>query len=315
MKDYYKEANNIHLSYYLEAADALDISYEVIVKGLMARFEYKNKHWFILNTVTPLINSPGKTIAARKNLGHLVLSKAKIPTPKQKTLATVEDAFEFYNKFKTVVLKPKQNIGGKGVSVLPGSKEDIRRAFDYARENDHSGGKQSVLIEEYVSGENFRLLTLGKEVIGVVKRLKPHITGDGKNSIQNLILTTSPKTPIDYETIKVIKSQGFNLESIPKAKQVVITRNNTNLTTGGTTEEFSKHTHPYYKDIAVKAIKAIGIKLGGVDIIAEDITKPGKCIVNEINYNPGLRIHYKVDKGEKVKVAIPIMKYIRDNEL
>jgi hypothetical protein len=31
---------------------------------------------------------------------------------------------------------------------------------------------------------------------------------------------------------------------------------------------------------------------------------------NEINYNPGLRLHYKVDEGEVVRVAIPIQEYI-----
>jgi hypothetical protein len=40
-----------------------------------------------------------------------------------------------------------------------------------------------------------------------------------------------------------------------------------------------------------------------------------KCGINEINYNPGLRLHYKVNEGEVVKVAVPIMEYIRDKYL
>ena len=65
--------------------------------------------------------------------------------------------------------------------------------------------------------------------------------------------------------------------------------------------------------MAISAVKAIGTQFGGVDIITPDITKPVKCAVNEINYNPGLRLHYKVDEGESVKVAIPILEYIAKN--
>jgi glutamate--cysteine ligase len=72
--------------------------------------------------------------------------------------------------------------------------------------------------------------------------------------------------------------------------------------------------HDYYKQIAIKAVKIVGSKFGGVDIITENITKPTKLIINEINYNPGLRLHYKVNEGNVVKVAIPIMKYLRDKE-
>ncbi len=315
MKEYLKEAGNIHLSYYLEAADKLGIKYEVITRKLIARFQHENKHWFIINTVTPLINSPGKTIAVRKNLTCLILSKANIPTPKQESLATVEDAISFYRNNKKIVLKPKQGIGGKGVSILPESEEEVVSSYNFAYESDYSNTTPKVLAEKYIVGENFRLLVLGDKVIGIVKRLKPYIKGDGENSVQNLILRKKPSIPMDYETIKVLERQKITLESIPKAGEKITVRNNTNLSTGGQTEEFSEYTHPYYKNLAVKAVKAIGLKFGGVDIIAEDITKPGNCAINEINYNPGLRIHYKVDKGKKVKVAIPIMEYIRDNEL
>ncbi len=312
MKNYLKESGNIHLSFYLEAADILNIDYEIVVHKLLARFEYNKKHWFIINTVTPLVTSTGKTIASRKDLCNIVLAKNNIPVPKQASLPSVDAAKEFFGKYKKVVIKPKQGIGGKGVSILPSNLEEVQKSYEFAKQSDK---KNLVLGEEYIEGDNFRFLTLDKEVIGIVKRLPPTIVGDGKNSIQNLIIQTNPKIPIDYETQKVLESQGLNLKSIPQQAEKIVVRRNTNLTTGGKTQEWSQQVHPYYKDLATKAIKAVGIKLGGVDIIAKDITKPDKCAINEINYNPGLRIHYQVDEGEKVKVAIPIMQYLRDNEL
>lgn len=312
MKNYLKQAGNIHLSYYLEAAHILDIEYEVLVHKLLARFEHKGKHWFIINTVTPLVNSPGKTIAARKNLTNIVLKKAGIPVPKQASLTTVEEAARFYEKNKSIVLKPREGIGGRGLCMLPGSVDELSTGFKEATKTSKSG---VVLAETFIKGDNYRLLTLDKDVIGTVKRLPAQLEADGENTIQNLILTKNPKVPIDSETIKVLKKQGLSLNDIPKNNEIIYLRNNTNLTTGGTTQECLKEVHPYYKNLAVKALQALDIKLGGVDLITEDITKPSKCAINEVNYNPGLRIHYQVHKGEKIKVAIPIMKYIRDNKI
>jgi D-alanine-D-alanine ligase-like ATP-grasp enzyme len=315
MKNYLKESGNIHLSYYLEAADILDIKYEVLVHKLLARFEYGERHWFIINTVTPLVNSPGKTIAARKNLTNIILRESGVPTPKQEPLLSVENAVQFFKKNESIVLKPKQNLGGRGISTLPGSIKEVEIAFENARQNDKSGKEPRVLGETFVKGENFRLLTLAENVIGAVKRLPAQVKGDGKNNIQELIKTKNPKVPIDSETVRILKKQGFTLTDIPKDNEVVCLRSNTNLTTGGTTQECLRDVHPYYKNLAVKALKALDIKLGGVDLITEDITKPGECAINEINYNPGLRIHYQVNEGEKIKVAIPIMKYIRDHKI
>jgi D-alanine-D-alanine ligase-like ATP-grasp enzyme len=321
MKDYLSEAGNIHLSYYLEAADTLNIKYEVLVHRLLARFKYNNKHWFITNTVTPLVNSPSKTIASRKNLTNLVLSKSNIPVPKQETLYTVDDAFRFFQESKKIVLKPKQNLGGKGISILPENDDEVRSAFEYAEKNDKSKTKGSVLGEEYVSGENYRLLTLEDKVVGVVKRMGAQITGNGRDDLKTLINAENLRRkansliPIDKETDKILKKQGLTMKSIPLNDQKVAVRNNTNLTTGGTTEEYSAYMHPFYADLAMKTLKALNIKFGGVDLITEDITKPSKCAINEVNYNPGLRIHYQVDKGEKINVAIPIMQYIIDHHI
>jgi D-alanine-D-alanine ligase-like ATP-grasp enzyme len=318
MKNYLSEAGNIHLSYYLEAADILNIEYEVLVHRLLARFEHNNKHWFITNTVTPLVNSPSKTIASRKNLTNLVLSRSNIPVPKQETFHNIDQALEFFKTHKDIVLKPKQNLGGKGITILPEGENEVKLAYDYALRNDKSKTKGSVLGEEFVSGENYRLLTLEDKVIGVVKRMGARISGNGNHDIKTLIENENKKRqknsliPIDRQTDIVLKKQGLTLQSIPKIGQIVAVRNNTNLTTGGTTEEYSTQMHSFYTDLAIKTLHVLNIKFGGIDLITEDITKPSKCAINEVNYNPGLRIHYQVDKGEKIKVAIPIMQYIRD---
>ncbi|MDY0096762.1 MAG: hypothetical protein RBS01_00210 [Candidatus Dojkabacteria bacterium] len=317
-EEYLKIAGNVHLAYYIEAADILNIKYNIVVPSLMAKFESNGKHWYIINTATPLTNTTSTTIAKRKNLTNMVLSDFDIPVPKQTPLLNKQDALEFFKQYTNIVIKPSQQLGGKGVTLLPKDKGQVLKAYKYALKESKAKSDYKVIGEEFIEGENYRLLVLGDKVIGIVRRKSAYVIGNGKDSIKKLIENKNidrkkeilkPIT-IDNEVKQRLQNLNISLSYIPKVNEEVILRYNCNLSTGGTTQECSKQTHQYYKDIAVKAVKAIGTQFGGVDIITPDITKPAKCAINEINYNPGLRVHYKVDEGETVKVAIPIIEYI-----
>ena len=320
-KDYLKEAGNVHLSYYIEAADELGIKYTVIVPSLLAEFQHNNKHWYIINTVTPLTSSPSTTICKRKQLTNLILNKHNLPVPKQQNLGSVIDAIKFFNEYKDIVIKPTQQLGGAGVSILPQNEEQVIKAFNIAQESSKSVTQNKVIGEEFIKGDNYRFLVVGDKVIGVVRRKAAHVIGDSKNTIRELISISNQERKdnvlkpiiIDNEVNLKLQRQGMNLETIPSEGEEIILRYNCNLTTGGTTEECQSEVHDYYNQIAVKAVKAVGSQFGGVDIIAENISNPSNMAINEINYNPGLRLHYKVNKGNIVRVAIPIMEYIRDN--
>lgn len=317
-EEYLKEAGNVHLAYYLEAADILNIKYSVIIKGLIAKFENDAKHWFIINTVTPLTNSPSTTIAKRKHITNKILSLSNVPVPKQITLETREEAVKFFNEYKDIVIKPTQQLGGIGVTLLPRSRKQVLNAFDSAYKVSKGKGSNKVIGEEFVHGENYRLLVLDKRVIAVVRRKSGFVIGNGKDTLEKLIKEKNKDRKkkllkpiiIDNEVNQRLQNLKISLKYIPKENEEVVLRYNCNLTTGGTTQECFAQTHQFYKDIAVQAVQAIGSKFGGVDIITPDISKPQKCAVNEINYNPGLRLHYKVEQGDIIKVAVPIQEYI-----
>lgn len=97
-----EEAGNVHLAYYVEAADILGIKYEILVKSLLAEFRDKNKVWHIINTATPLTTTTSTTICKRKNLTNIVLQKHGIPVPIQKNLLNVDDATSFFHSQKDI---------------------------------------------------------------------------------------------------------------------------------------------------------------------------------------------------------------------
>lgn len=176
--EYLNEAGNVHLAYYLEAANTLGVKYEVVVKSLTARFEYMGKHFFIINTATPLTNTTSTTIAKRKNLTNLVLSKAGIAVPKQVILNDTREAIAFFNEYKNIVIKPAQQLGGIGVTLLPRNNFQVKKAFKHAYSK--SRGESKVIGEEFLEGENFRLLVVGDSVIAAVRRKSAFVVGNGK---------------------------------------------------------------------------------------------------------------------------------------
>lgn len=320
-KDYLAEAGNVHLAYYVEAADKLGIQYEIIVRSLMARFSDKGKHWFILNTALPVNNVPSTTISKRKNLAYKVLKVGGIPVAEQREINNEEEAIDFWKEFGNIVLKPVQNLGGNGVSLLPKSEHEVRHGFQTALATNLSSTNVKVLAEEFCTGTNYRILVCDDKVIGAVRRRAAYIVGDGSNTIEQLIISTNQQRKdrllkpirLDKEVEKRLWANNLTLDSIPQRGEEVEVRLNSNQSTGGTTEECLDEIDPYYLDLAIKATQVLGLKVGGVDLIAEDVTKQAPCVINEINYNPGLRVHYKADKGKIVDVATPIMQYIREN--
>jgi len=101
-----------------------------------------------------------------------------------------------------------------------------------------------------------------------------------------------------------LKWQGLSQDYIPDNGEEVLLRFNSNLSTGGTTEECFDEIDPYYLNLAIKAVKAIGLKVGGVDLIAEDISKEGPCIINEILTGYYLRKAPFINNRKHQKVVI-----------
>ena len=80
------------------------------------------------------------------------------------------------------------------------------------------------------------------------------------------------------------------------------------LSTGGTATDVTDVIHPDNRDMAVRAIKAIGLDVGGVDFLSRDITLSYREIgggICEINAAPGFRMHVAPSEGTARDAAGP----------
>jgi D-alanine-D-alanine ligase-like ATP-grasp enzyme len=162
---------------------------------------------------------------------------------------------------------------------------------------------QSVLIvEKFYNGNDFRILTFDNQVIAAYQRIPLSVTGDGKSTILQLLLTkreqllkTGEKILIDLEDFRIIKKihqQNLTWESIVDNDTVVYLLDNANLSTGGDSIDFTDIIHPSFEKLAINITKDMGLRLAGVDILTTDITQPlVDYTLLEINSAPGLA-HY-----------------------
>ena len=87
-------------------------------------------------------------------------------------------------------------------------------------------------------------------------------------------------------------------------------RSTGNLSTGGTATDVTDLVHPDNVEMAVRAVKAIGLDVGGVDFLTTDITESYKEIggaICEINAAPGFRMHMAPSEGRARDVAGPVL--------
>ena len=83
-----------------------------------------------------------------------------------------------------------------------------------------------------------------------------------------------------------------------------------NLSTGGTAIDVTDIVHPDNREMAERAVQAIGLDVGGVDFLIDDITRSYKDIgggICEVNAAPGFRMHVAPTEGKARDVAKPVM--------
>ncbi|MGL4898074.1 MAG: bifunctional glutamate--cysteine ligase GshA/glutathione synthetase GshB, partial [Cetobacterium sp.] len=251
-------------------------------------------------TKTSLDSYVTMLIMENKVVTKKVLEKENIIVPQGKDYFNIEEAKSDYRKYGAgTVIKPKSTNFGLGITIFKEefSKEDYEKALEIAFKEDNS-----ILIEKFVKGKEYRIFVIGDEVVGILHRVPANVRGDGERSIKELVeeKNLDPLRGIGYKTplekIKLedpeklfLKGQGLTMEYIPKKDEVVYLRENSNISTGGDSLDYTDDILDTYKEIAIKASKAVGARICGVDMMIEDIKNPNSkdnYAIIELNFNP-----------------------------
>ena len=78
----------------------------------------------------------------------------------------------------------------------------------------------------------------------------------------------------DFRMGTILARRGYHLDSVIPSGETVRLLDNANLSTGGDSHDVTPHVHPDFMNIAVSATRDMGLRLCGVDILTDDITRP-----------------------------------------
>jgi len=294
----------------VQAAIERGIPYRRLTQGSLVQFGWGIHQRRIQAAEIDSTSAIAESIAQDKELSKTLLDSVGVPVPNGRSVTDFEEAWTVMQSLNApVVVKPRDGNQGKGVTVDVETREELEAAWAAASEI-----SSDIIVERYLSGDDYRLLIVGRKLIAAARRDPPLVIGDGQHSVAELVEQVNsdprrgdghatPLTRIRFDAIALARlaAQGMTAESIPERGCRVILRNNANLSTGGTATDVTDEVHPQVAARAIEAAHMVGLDVCGVDVVCRNVAQPledqGGGIV-EVNAAPGLRMHLAPSFGK-----------------
>jgi cyanophycin synthetase len=258
-------------------------------------------------------------LASDKEETNKILAGLGLPVPQQEMVQSESQAVRAARRIGfPVVTKPYNGNHGRGISIRLTTEEEVAHGFTVARE--HS---RSVIVETFLEGDDHRLLVVNGELVAATRRTPGHVVGDGEHTVAQLIdsVNLDPRRGVGHEKVltrleldaqaqKMLERAGLAATSVPATGVMVYLRSTANLSTGGTATDVTDVIHPDNREMAERAVRAIGLDVGGVDFLSKNISESYRKIgggICEVNAAPGFRMHVAPSEGSARDVAAPVI--------
>ncbi|AEK61157.1 cyanophycin synthetase [Collimonas fungivorans] len=304
----------------VEAAEERRIPSFRLTEGNLVQLGHGIRQRRIWTAETDQTSAIAESISSDKDLTKSLLQACGVPVPEGQLVESAAEAWEAAEDIGLpVVVKPSDANHGRGVFIDLNTQAEIETAYTLALQEG-----SSVIVERFIRGNEHRLLIVGGRLAAAARGEPLSISGDGKSTIRQLIdsqINSDPRRgeleecPLslvlldDEPVVRVeLERQGFNGESIPPAgKQVLIQRN------GNVSIDVTDLVHPSVAAAASLAARVVGLDIAGVDLVAEDISRPleeQRGAIVEVNAGPGLLMHLKPAEGRPRPVGRAIIEHL-----
>ena len=267
-------------------------------------------NWVGLDDIVTLRFAQDKTRA------HALLTAAGLPVPEHVRfpLDDLSPGLDFLARTGgPCVLKPVSSAGGSGTTSGVRTERQLRRARLRAGRQHHE-----LMLERQVPGDVLRFLFHDGELLDVIRRRPPSVTGDGRSSISSLIAAENERRfsvaagerpwPLraDLDAIFTLESAGMNLATVPAAGVRVAVKTAVSQNGPADNDSILDVVADELVAEAALAAKLVGVRLAGVDVITSDAAVSlarGSGVILEVNATPGLHYHYEVRDPQR---AVPV---------
>jgi cyanophycin synthetase len=261
-----------------------------------------------------------ENIASDKDLTKRLLAACGVPIPEGREVNSAADAWDAAEDIGlTVVVKPTDANHGRGVFTDLNTRAAVETAYEAA-----VGEGSGVMVERFVRGNAHRLLVVGNKMVAAIRGKVLSVIGDGSSTITQLVESQINSDPrcgdaeefplsplvLAESTIGLfeLERQGLSPESVPAAGVEVLIKRQGDLAYDVTDE-----VHPDVAAAAELAARVIGLDIAGIDLVAEDISRPlaeTRGAIVEVNAGPSLLMHLKPAEGKPRAVGVAIANHL-----
>ena len=268
---------------------------------------------FEFSLPTTITSNKTRRLLDRKSETNEILAGSGVRVPRSvlidRSTVSVEQVAEYADRIGyPVVLKPNVGSTGKGVFANIPDRTELLATYVHLVA---TLNPRRILLEEHIHGNDYRILVVGREVVGAVHRVPAHVIGDGVSSVQELIsqknalrrrnpFLASGQIKMDFEVEGLLRDQGLGAESVPQTGQVVSLRRIANASAGGDVRDVTLEIPEPIKQAAVAALAPFAdLLVAGVDVLYDPL-KPavrGNYAVIEINPRPHVGVNMYPTSG------------------
>lgn len=273
--------------------------YEIINerKTFFRFWDDNDKEYLLRSNTSAKTSAVAYLYANNKQATNFLAQSVDVSIPETLVYQNYEDAKDFLRKYGQVVVKPIDAAHGNGVTVDVTNDTELREAIAFA-----SKYSQQVILQEFISGNDYRLLFIGGKFVAAAIREPASIVGDGMSSIEELIVKENKKPDrgknyqtklniIDLDSAK--RFLGKKIKDIPKENEKILVVGTANVGKGGVSIDVTDIIEPRLVAIGLKLVEKFGLELCGIDFLfdekSEEQTEP-KLI--ELNASPTFGLHH-----------------------
>jgi cyanophycin synthetase len=299
----------------VQEAEHRDIPHIRLNTQSLVQLGYGVNQQRIQATVTGRTNMIAVDLASDKDATKKLLGSMGVPVPRGVQIVDEDELERTVERLGfPLAVKPLDANHGKGITVGLNTLEEVRAAFPLAQKY-----SRYVIVEQSLTGQDFRALVVNNRLIAVAERIPAHITGDGEHTIQELIDLTNldprrgyghenvlTQIDVDAQTESLLAARGYTLDTKLPAGEVFRLKTTANISTGGTAIDRTDEVHPFNVSLFERIARIIGLDVAGIDVVAPDLSTPltenGGGII-EVNAAPGFRMHLAPSDGLARNVA------------
>src|SRR5699024_11101760 len=268
-------------------------------RGIRLQLTHNNKTHNFQFSLGDKVTRDVTKVTKLKHTTKELLAKADVPVPKGLSFTKDHSIKEIVANSEEIdyplVAKPTDASVGRGVCVNLKNKEELKGALKYIKEE---LGYHNIIVEQMVSGDDTRMLVVDGEVISVYRRVPVSVKGNGKDTIEQLIINKNKvrkKHPhalknmieINEELQLFIDKKGYSLNSIPLRDEKVYLSDSTLHALAAEVEDITDKVSEKAKNVAVKAAQVMNISEHcGIDVMVDH--EKDTAHVLEINSRPNL---------------------------